>query len=70
MKEKDYLKHWILPMGGIHQWEEDLKIYYGQLIGNSPENNNSTLALLQKDGLLIEECLKLVQHLSKSSRMF
>jgi hypothetical protein len=38
MKEKDYLKHWILPMGGLHQWDNDLKVYYGRPIGNSPEN--------------------------------
>jgi hypothetical protein len=38
MKEKDYLKRWILPMEGLHQWDKDLKSYFGRPVGNSPEN--------------------------------
>ena len=38
MKEKDYLKRWILPVGGLHLWDKDLNSYFGRPIGNSPEN--------------------------------
>ena len=45
MREKDYLKRWILPEQGLNEDEPDLKTYVGRPVGDSPElvNWDSTL---------------------------
>ena len=36
MKEKDYYKYWLIPTNNL-QWEDDLKSYHGQPVGDCPE---------------------------------
>jgi hypothetical protein len=37
MREKDYLKRWLLPVNKLSEREEDLKNFLNHPIGNSPE---------------------------------
>jgi hypothetical protein len=37
MREKDYLKRWLLPVNHLSRDDKDLKNYLGRPIGNSPE---------------------------------
>ena len=37
MRQKDYLKHWILPSHGLFDHDPDLARYNNNPIGNSPE---------------------------------
>jgi hypothetical protein len=38
MKQRDYLKRWILPVNELHQDDPSLKKYFHRPVGNSPEN--------------------------------
>jgi hypothetical protein len=38
MKEKDYIKRWILPVNELHQDDPSLSKYCHRLVGNLPQN--------------------------------
>jgi hypothetical protein len=71
MQEKDYLKRWILPMGGLHEWDKDLKAYLGRPVGNSPENMPLDTNLNRDVHLSVDEHVKSTLHLdSKDEEKF
>jgi hypothetical protein len=71
MQEKDYLKRWILPMGGLHQWDNDLKAYFGRPIGNSPENMPLDTSLNNDVHQKVDQHVLITRHMdSKDEEKF
>jgi hypothetical protein len=61
MENKEYYNMWILPVNGLHKDFEDLKVYVGCPVGNSPELMNCDSSL-NKD---VHECVD--RHITATS---
>jgi hypothetical protein len=72
MREKDYLRRWILPEADlVHSDDPSLKAYANRPVGNSPENMPWDLNLNQDCKLSLEHNIMLTQDLpEKDHRKF